>query len=601
MNALRCEAHNERLSVFCGTCDRAICHRCALFDGRHGQHSFRPLDEVYKEHVDRIKSELEKLKHRRREVHALIQDVERNISSVKQAKDERVREIRNAVELIVVRLESNLNGKLTTLTAQRNHLNQETELLDSLLQEVQTQLNSATAANIIFRYPALSAMFAEVHKTPMASFVSTPVPAEFQSEIVPPYDSSTFVIQNFSLLRQRVDPVYSPPLHVGGLSWRLKVYPDGNGVVRGHYLSVFLELSVGIMEPANHSNLTPKHCHHSHSPCFLLLHFLLHLTYGYEYRVELVHQGTPPDPTKNILREFASEFEVGECWGYNRFFRLDLLASEGYLSAVNDTLFLKFHVRAPTYYQKCRDQQWYISQLEAHEGHFLAQMADYKDRLNTEIIRPSATTTTNPSGERPGPSAVLLTGSSLQDSSSDHKRCNCVGEGDCGECLRPPTSSERCPAPTPSTAAAAATAVTPLNFSEEERNPAPVFPSVVVRSNLAHDGGDQAGREDRNDFDGEDEDDEDNGSDTEGIVGNFELEEACSPAGEDDMVSADEDRNVSPSIIDFEQQRRNPGDSSEDDVGRTHSFLVPMSTDVTDFAASQSNCSNSAVAAIFSQ
>uniref|UniRef100_A0A5K3F6G7 E3 ubiquitin-protein ligase TRIM37 n=1 Tax=Mesocestoides corti TaxID=53468 RepID=A0A5K3F6G7_MESCO len=423
-----CEAHNERLSVFCGTCDRAICHRCALFDGRHGQHSFRPLDEVYKEHVDRIKSELEKLKHRRREVHALIQDVERNISSVKQAKDERVREIRNAVELIVVRLESNLNGKLTTLTAQRNHLNQETELLDSLLQEVQTQLNSATAANIIFRYPALSAMFAEVHKTPMASFVSTPVPAEFQSEIVPPYDSSTFVIQNFSLLRQRVDPVYSPPLHVGGLSWRLKVYPDGNGVVRGHYLSVFLELSVGIMEPAK-----------------------------YEYRVELVHQGTPPDPTKNILREFASEFEVGECWGYNRFFRLDLLASEGYLSAVNDTLFLKFHVRAPTYYQKCRDQQWYISQLEAHEGHFLAQMADYKDRLNTEIIRPSATTTTNPSGERPGP-----------DSSSDHKRCNCVGEGDCGECLRPPTSSERCPAPTPSTAAAAATAVTVGSFAVKQ-------------------------------------------------------------------------------------------------------------------------------------
>jgi hypothetical protein len=49
------------------------------------------------------------------------------------------------------------------------------------------------------------------------------------SEIVPQYDTSTFVMKNFSLLRQRADPVYSPPLNVSGLSWRLKVYPvSGN-------------------------------------------------------------------------------------------------------------------------------------------------------------------------------------------------------------------------------------------------------------------------------------------------------------------------------------------------------------------------------------
>lgn len=60
------------------------------------------------------------------------------------------------------------------------------------------------------------------------------------------------------------------------------------------------------------------------------------------------------DATKNIVREFASDFEVGECWGYNRwkkcytyeldlwqmcrFFRLDLLSSEGYLSGDSLTL-----------------------------------------------------------------------------------------------------------------------------------------------------------------------------------------------------------------------------------------------------------------------
>ena len=118
-------------------------------------------------------------------------------------------------------------------------------------------------------------------------------------------------MQHVSLRQSKADPVYSPPLTVNGLSWRLKVYPDGNGVVRGNYLSVFLELSSGLPE-----------------------------TSKYEYRVEMVHQAG--DTTKNIVREFASDFEVGECWGYNRFFRLDLLSCEGYLSS--DSLTLKFQV-----------------------------------------------------------------------------------------------------------------------------------------------------------------------------------------------------------------------------------------------------------------
>ena len=102
-------------------------------------------------------------------------------------------------------------------------------------------------------------------------------------------------------------------MNVNGLSWRLKVYPDGNGVVRGNYLSVFLELSAGLPE-----------------------------TSKYEYRVEMLYQGGPGgslasgltrsggtsastpcnianvDSSKNVVREFASDFEVGECWGYNR-------------------------------------------------------------------------------------------------------------------------------------------------------------------------------------------------------------------------------------------------------------------------------------------
>ncbi|XP_038614691.1 E3 ubiquitin-protein ligase TRIM37 isoform X3 [Tachyglossus aculeatus] len=353
----KCENHHEKLSVFCWTCKKCICHQCALWGGMHGGHTFKPLAEIYEQHVTKVNEEVAKLRRRLMELISLVQEVERNVEAVRGAKDERVREIRNAVEMMIARLDTQLKNKLITLMGQKTSLTQETELLESLLQEVEHQLRSCSKSELIFKSSEILMMFQQVHREPMASFVTTPVPPDFTSELVPSYDSTTFVLENFSTLRQRADPVYSPPLQVSGLCWRLKVYPDGNGVVRGYYLSVFLELSAGLPE-----------------------------TSKYEYRVEMVHQSSN-DPAKNIIREFASDFEVGECWGYNRFFRLDLLANEGYLNRQNDTVILRFQVRSPTFFQKCRDQHWYITQLEAAQTSYIQQINNLKERLAIELSR----------------------------------------------------------------------------------------------------------------------------------------------------------------------------------------------------------------------
>jgi len=50
------------------------------------------------------------------------------------------------------------------------------------------------------------------------------------------------VIENFSKIRKTKDIIYSEPLQKNGLIWRLKIYPNGNGVAKGAYLSIFLEL-----------------------------------------------------------------------------------------------------------------------------------------------------------------------------------------------------------------------------------------------------------------------------------------------------------------------------------------------------------------------
>lgn len=91
-------------------------------------------------------------------------------------------------------------------------------------------------------------MINQVRSKPMSSYSCTPVPADFVSEIVPTYDTGVFLMKSFTKLQQKGDAIYSPPLHVNGLCWRLKIYPNGNGSVRKEYLSVFLELSSGFPE-----------------------------------------------------------------------------------------------------------------------------------------------------------------------------------------------------------------------------------------------------------------------------------------------------------------------------------------------------------------
>jgi tripartite motif-containing protein 37 len=94
-------------------------------------------------------------------------------------------------------------------------------------------------------------------------------------------------------VRETHEVIYSEPLIANGLTWRLKVYPNGNGIAKGNYLSIFLEMVAGLAEISK-----------------------------YEYRVEMMNQR---NKEIQVLREFASDFEVGECWGYNRFYRIDAL------------------------------------------------------------------------------------------------------------------------------------------------------------------------------------------------------------------------------------------------------------------------------------
>ena len=261
----KCDIHKvEKLTVFCLTCGKCICHQCALFGGMHTSHTFKPIDDVYTEHKELIAHHVKSLKKCFNDLAGLVNEVERNIDGVKRAKEERVREIRNAVELMIARLDNQLKNKVLSLMSRRNSLSQESETVEATMREVERELRTKTKSELIAmsgelvqkcekqltvsRQPLMPMPTTSAVLAAAAAAVATNTASDFVSEIVPPYDSNTFTLVGFSQLQLKAEPIYSPPLNVNGLSWRLKVYPDGNGVVRGNYISVFLELSAGVSE-----------------------------------------------------------------------------------------------------------------------------------------------------------------------------------------------------------------------------------------------------------------------------------------------------------------------------------------------------------------
>jgi tripartite motif-containing protein 37 len=282
--------------------------------------------------------------------------VDTNIERVRKSKEEKSQEVLLVVERMQSKLEDQLVRKVGVLHGQKRLISQEVEHLESLHDEIKQQLCTSAKSSLIAKTPDLLRKLKDTQDKPVTSFAVV-VDTDFPSEIVPEYDASVFTLQGYSRLKESSEVVYSEALRSCGLTWRLKVYPNGNGLVRGTYLSVFLEMLKGLQDSSK-----------------------------YQYRVELVNNR---NPRLCVVREFASDFKSGECWGYNRFYRIDLLEEEGYLDPDTDQLVLKFFVRAIDYAQQCRDQKAYIAYLEQSTAQALDQVAELKLNIRTRSLMSS--------------------------------------------------------------------------------------------------------------------------------------------------------------------------------------------------------------------
>ena len=94
---------------------------------------------------------------------------------------------------------------------------------------------------------------------------------------------------------------------------------------------------------------------------------------------------------------------------------------------------------------QCRDHLWTIAQLEAQKKHLQEQVRGLEAQLCAQrCLSASSLVSSDFVNERSQPSVLPVEG----------RTDNIVG-GDCGEFLRPPVTSDRCPAPTPTSASVA--------------------------------------------------------------------------------------------------------------------------------------------------
>lgn len=344
----KCTLHNCPLNYYCVSCQSPICSDCAMFSVEHKGHEFQHLQNVYKKHVEQINNESKVLSKRVKDLEKILTDIDINIDKFRLAKEDKSRELIIYMDQVQSRLEAKLKEKFEVLNSKREKIQDEILHLKSLQIDLDKELLYGAKSKLMAKSADLVKKLKAIQSLPLSNYDTSSVSCEFQSEVIPPYEGGTFILNNFSDAQTKAEVVYSEALNSNGLIWRLKVYPNGNGIAKGIYLSVFIELLKGHGEGAK-----------------------------YDYKVEMVHCD---DLSQNFSREFSSEFETGECWGYNRFYRIDQLVTEGFLN-YDDSLRMKFYIRPPNYYQLYKDQSFYIKKLIEKEDLAQEKISDLVKKL----------------------------------------------------------------------------------------------------------------------------------------------------------------------------------------------------------------------------
>ena len=351
----KCQEHGLKMIYFCATCDEVICPDCVMFTKNHSNHDIERLKNIYERKVDLINNEMNDLKRKIGKYEKYLAELSSKADQLKDAKEKRMKDLLLLSRALNAKLESDLASRLHSLVDERRKIEDELEYFESIYSEMSSKLKSSTPAKTINSSEEYLKQLNEANKREFKSSIPKNMISDFENDTGIQYATGVFVLKRFSVKKESNEIVYSDPLIVDGITWRLKVYPNGTGKYKTEYLSLFVEMVKGWDNGG-----------------------------AYCYKVTLVK---PHREADNIEREYISEFENSICWGYNRFCKLDDIETQGFWNSESDEIVLRYQIKPANHLQKIKDQANYVKSLEDQirvEQDTIKQFM--KERRNSRII-----------------------------------------------------------------------------------------------------------------------------------------------------------------------------------------------------------------------
>jgi len=335
-----CEKHQIKNLYYCVECETPLCSDCYMLEENHKKHKIKKIDEVYKTHIDKIKHEKEGLDFEENTLRKNLKDIGDKIIEIGNMKYKKVKESEEYFKNIINQIQTQSQEVITNLLEKKRNLEAKLSEIQNYSKNFSFKLKNSSKNDIISQSNNLIKELKEIklkiltqNSDNIDKITNNNLTLNIQNPLVPKYETGIYIIKNYEKIKSE-KVMYSPEMIIGGLIWRLKLYPRGNVTSKGECMSVFLELQSGVSEPSK-----------------------------YFYVLELVNF----KKKRNYFMEYSSNFSNGECWGYSNFYKIKKLKEDGFINPEGDII-IKVHIRPESFEQLSRDLKGYIQFLEKKEN-----------------------------------------------------------------------------------------------------------------------------------------------------------------------------------------------------------------------------------------
>ena len=344
-----CEKHQIQNLYYCIECETPLCSDCYMLEEKHKMHKIKKIDEVFKAHLNIIKQEKEGLDFEENTLKKYLKDIGDKIIEIGNTKYKKIKESEEFFKNIRNQIQTQSQEVITNLLEKKQKLETKLSEIQNYSKNFNFRLKNSSKNEIISESNNLIKELKEIklkilteNSDNIDKITNNNLTLNIQNPLVPKYETGIYQINNYEKIKSD-KVIYSPEMHIGGLIWKLKIYPRGNVTSKGECISVFLELQSGVIEPSK-----------------------------YFYVLELVNFKN----RRNYYMEYSSNFSNGECWGYSNFYKIKKLKEDGFIDQ-NGDIMIKVHIRPESFEQLARDLKGYIQVIKYQKN---------KRKLNESII-----------------------------------------------------------------------------------------------------------------------------------------------------------------------------------------------------------------------